>query len=179
MYKKLYNNFGTQVTLEITSQPSHKKLSTHSYKVNIVYWKSFEVDKFCSCRTKLSFAGKHSRLDGSLAWQGLLHRLFHQKSFAVPIDQRKPQNFSTSNDLQCTVHVIYPYIHVTNLYQRTLSTLLSVPNYLDRWADSFEILRHCGSDEIMAQLQMGYVTDSVRHRIVQEVIILNTWNMAA
>ena len=32
--------------------------------------------------------------------QSLLHRLFHWKSFAVPIDPRKPQNFSTSNDLQ-------------------------------------------------------------------------------
>ena len=43
------------------------------------------------------------RLDGSLAWQGLLHRLFHWKSFVAPIDLRKPQNFFTLNNLQYTV----------------------------------------------------------------------------
>ena len=37
-------------------------------------------------QTKLLFARKHSQLDGSHAWQGLLRRLFHWKSFAVPID---------------------------------------------------------------------------------------------
>ena len=58
---------------------------------------------FRSCRTKLSFTGKLLRLDGSLAW----HKLFHWKSFAVPIDPRKLQNFSTSNDLQYMVMLKY------------------------------------------------------------------------
>ena len=35
--------------------------------------------------------------------QSLLHKLFHWKSFTVPIDPQKPCNFSTSNDLQYTV----------------------------------------------------------------------------
>ena len=33
-----------------------------------VYCKSFKVETFRSFRTKLQFAGKHSQLDGSLAW---------------------------------------------------------------------------------------------------------------
>ena len=64
------------------------------------------------------------------------------------------------------------YIHVTNLHRKILTTTatqLSVPDHLDGWEDSFEIPRHYGSDEIMAQLQMGHITESVRHRIVQEV----------
>ena len=68
-----------------------------------VYCKSFEVKKFRGWRTKLYFAGKHSRLDDSLTWQGLLHRLFHWESLVVPTDPRKPRNLSTSDDLQYTV----------------------------------------------------------------------------
>ena len=48
---------------------------------------------------------------------------------------------------------------------------VSIPNYLDGWEDTFEIPRHYGSDQIMAQLNEGYITESVRHCIVQEVTI--------
>ena len=37
-------------------------------KLNIIYYKLFEVEKFCSCRNELLFAGKHSQLYGSLVW---------------------------------------------------------------------------------------------------------------
>lgn len=47
----------------------------------------------------------------------------------------------------------------------------NIPDYLDGWEDSFEIPKHYGSDQIMAQLHMGYITDSVRRCIVQEVIL--------
>ena len=55
------------------------------------------------------------------------------------------------------------------LNQRKLAAAIpssSVPNYLDGWEDTFEIQRHYGSNQIMAQLHMGYITESVRHYIV-------------
>ena len=63
------------------------------------------------------------------------------------------------------------------LNQRKLATAIpsSIPNYLDGWEDTFEIPRHYGSDQIMAQFHMGYIyiyiTESVRNHIVQEVAI--------
>ena len=48
---------------------------------------------------------KYTWLNGSLAWQVLLHRLFHWKSFVALIDPRKQQNFSTPNNFQYTVYI--------------------------------------------------------------------------
>ena len=39
-----------------------------SYQRHTVYCKSFEVETFRGCRTKLSFARKLLWLDGNLAW---------------------------------------------------------------------------------------------------------------
>ena len=65
----------------------------------IVYCKLFEVEKFCSCKTKLQFAGKHSRLDGSLAWPNPVAQAtyFTGKVSWLPINPRKPQLFTLKN----------------------------------------------------------------------------------
>ena len=41
--------------------------------------------------------------------QGLLHKLFHWKSFVVLIDPQKLRNFSTSNNLQYMVYFLPEY----------------------------------------------------------------------
>ena len=62
--------------------------------------KSFEVEKFCGCRTKLENFHGWMHMESCMA--KAYHRLFHWKSFTGQFT-RKPQNFSTSNNLQYTV----------------------------------------------------------------------------
>ena len=82
------------------------KASQIPYIANRSRWKCFAV-------AGLNF---HS-LENIHGWtvvlhgQSLLHKLFHWRSFAVPIDLRKLQNFSTSNDLQYTVHCLEIFHH--------------------------------------------------------------------
>ena len=50
---------------EHKSKDGHYRQSTSDYRI---YCKSFGIEKFCGCRNKLSYAGKHSRLHGDLVW---------------------------------------------------------------------------------------------------------------
>ena len=73
-----------------------------------VYCRSFEVEKFCSLQTKLY------SLENICSWMVvlhgkayLLHRLFHWEKFQGTDQSVKPQNFSTSNNLQYVVSGTY------------------------------------------------------------------------
>ena len=71
---------------------------------NTIYYIPFEVKKFCGMQTKLYFDGKHSQLNGSLVWPKPI--LLEKFCSYVPINPQKPQNFSTSNNLQYMVVLI-------------------------------------------------------------------------
>ena len=61
-------------------------------------------------KTKLQFAEKHLWLDGSLVWpiKAYCTGFFTGKVSRLPVNPQKPQNFSTSNDLQYTVSLAFP-----------------------------------------------------------------------
>ena len=62
--------------------------NTSIYQLTVVYSKLFKVEKFPSCKIKLSFAGKKSWLDGSLVWPKSIAQT--GKVLRLPIDPQKP-----------------------------------------------------------------------------------------
>ena len=65
------------------------------YIANRSRWKSFAVEKL-NCNSLENIRGWMVIFYG----QDILHRQFHWKCFVVTNRYAKPQNFSTSNDLQ-------------------------------------------------------------------------------
>ena len=91
------------------------------------------MEKLCGCRTKLeNFPGWTVVLHGESLL--ILCKLFHWKSFAVPIDSQKPQNFSTSNDLHYTVasdnlSLLDPTVHLCHKYAIDIQYTVNVENF--------------------------------------------------
>ena len=71
------------------------------WTLHTVYYKSFEVEKFCGCKIKIGWTLV-------LYGQSLLQRL------GKVLWLLKPRNFSTSNDLQCTV-LYYELLHIATI----------------------------------------------------------------
>ena len=71
------------------------------------------------------------------------------------------------------VHILLFQILYILIYREKLSTngsCSSISDHLDGWEDRFEVPRH----QVMAQLNLGYITESVEHHIVQEVLYHST-----
>ena len=47
-----------------------------------------------------------------------------------------------------------------------------IPHYLEGWEDNFEIPKYFETDTVMTQLHSGIITDTVKNRVTQEVLLL-------